>query len=53
MPLYVWCYCFLMWLFEDAFKVLTIYTLKRYNIFGKRCSFSLFLNPARGVIASV
>jgi H+-transporting ATPase len=34
MPLYVWIYCFVMWLFEDAFKVLTIYTLKRFNIFG-------------------
>jgi hypothetical protein len=35
MALYVWVYCFAMWLAEDAFKVLTIYTLKRFNIFGE------------------
>lgn len=34
MPLYVWIYCFVMWLAEDAFKVLVIYTLKSNNIFS-------------------
>ena len=34
LPLYVWIYCFSMWLAEDAFKVLTIWALKTFNIFG-------------------
>lgn len=34
MPLYIWLYCLVWWVVQDATKVATYILLEKYNIFG-------------------
>lgn len=34
LPVYVWLYCIIWWIIQDAAKVATYWAMKKYNIFG-------------------
>ena len=34
LALLVWIYCLVCWFIQDAFKVLVVMVMKKYNIFG-------------------
>lgn len=34
MVVYIWIYCLVWWLIQDAVKVFTFYMFKKYNVFG-------------------
>ena len=41
MPIFVWIYCILWWLVQDAVKVASYYIVEKYDIFN----FRTFMNP--------
>ena len=43
LPVYIWIYCLVWWVFQDAAKVFTYWVLKRFNLLGINSTGALLL----------